>query len=239
MIPYFIILNSTNQDRISHVNTMVEANPDKNFSIIPIVNPSPVTIKKFIDEHGITIAKGKYQINKLSCHFSHYLAYSIIINKGIERAIILEDDFTFCQNYDDELNNVMSELPADFDLIRLFHPFYHIVEPINGKKYIGLQSALCGDVGNLVSLKGARILKEKLGEILAVPVKENSNPGSFTDVGFVPNDIVIHMNDGGMKSFNSVQILVDTVGDVDVNNKRKLASTIHFKNEYYEQENDN
>ena len=215
MIPYYIILHPFNTKRIRYVKTQIDKYKDKNFIIIRAIIPED--IKNFLVNNQISMKKGKYFAAKLACHLSHYLAYKTIIESGCEKAIILEDDFVLFNDHDKQINNILNELPVDFDLVRLFHSNVNII-PLKDKRYIGEQSTPIGDVGNLVTCNGAIKIKNQLGNII---LKEK-------DEGFIPNDVSIYNlgQEGKIKSFNSVKLVVGTMGNISKFEEGQLGSTI-------------
>jgi GR25 family glycosyltransferase involved in LPS biosynthesis len=52
---------------------------------------------------------------EIACNVSHYMAYKAISEKGIDRALILEDDVILYHNFAKKLRRVLDELPEDFD----------------------------------------------------------------------------------------------------------------------------
>ena len=215
MFIYHIILNTLNTQRIRYVKTQMDKFKDKRFNIIKAITPKD--IDSFVIKNNINLKKGNYFAAKLACHLSHYLAYKTIVESGCEKAIILEDDFVLFNDHDKQINNILNELPVDFDLVRLFHSNVNII-PLKDKRYIGEQSTPIGDVGNLVTCNGAIKIKNQLGNII---LKEK-------DEGFIPNDVSIYNlgQEGKIKSFNSVKLVVGTMGNISKFEEGQLGSTI-------------
>ena len=55
----------------------------------------------------------------LGCLDSHRRLFDHAKNNNIETLMVIEDDIEVCENFNDNLNKVMSELPEDWDLLYL------------------------------------------------------------------------------------------------------------------------
>lgn len=57
---------------------------------------------------------------EIGCYLSHVKAVNRILELGLERALILEDDFVLCENFSSRLHALLKETAdSDFDQIRL------------------------------------------------------------------------------------------------------------------------
>jgi GR25 family glycosyltransferase involved in LPS biosynthesis len=52
----------------------------------------------------------------MSLHLKHNYVYNIIA-ENYERALIFEDDVILCDNFIDKLNNYITQLPEDYDML--------------------------------------------------------------------------------------------------------------------------
>ena len=57
-----------------------------------------------------------YQKSTMSLHLKHNYVYNIIA-ENYERALIFEDDVILCDNFIDNLNNYINQLPENFDML--------------------------------------------------------------------------------------------------------------------------
>ena len=227
MIPYLVILNYSDNRRVNYVNNQIATFSDKEFHIIPAILPAG--IEDFIIENSIVINKGRYLAAKLACYLSHYLAFDTVVKNGYDHAIILEDDFVLFDNHDEQIAGILEELPADYDIVRLYYNNYKI-SPISGKKFIGKQDSVTGDIGNIVSLKGAEKIRAEFKT-----VEYEDILSEYTLSGFISNDIQIYKMGLNSKliSFNSVNVVVGTLGDLNKSTPGPLGSNINNKTEYY------
>ena len=51
------------------------------------------------------------------CFISHVRIYQDMIDKNIPFAVVMEDDAIFCENFKEKLNEVVNELPNDFQIL--------------------------------------------------------------------------------------------------------------------------
>jgi len=228
MIPHFIILNLDATDRVHYVSDLIKKHSDINFNVINAVVPQ--TIKSFLKLNEIVIDKGFYLARKLACYLSHYKAYKIVSDLDLPIAIILEDDFKLCENYCEEINTVVNEIPSDCDVVRLYH--FNQILPIEGLEYMGKNDAW-GDVANLVTRKGTKLLSSYFKTVKY-------------EVGFAgvkPGDILLTdlCRENKLKMFNAIKQIVDTEGDTSTDimecfrsGHKKLGSTINNYNEMIE-----
>ena len=57
-----------------------------------------------------------YKKSKMSLHLKHNYVYNIIA-ENYDRALIFEDDVILCDNFIDNLNNYITQLPENFDML--------------------------------------------------------------------------------------------------------------------------
>ena len=57
-----------------------------------------------------------YKKSTMSLTLKHFYVYKLIA-KNYENALIFEDDVILCDNFIDKLNNYMSQLPEDYDML--------------------------------------------------------------------------------------------------------------------------
>lgn len=72
--------------------------------------------KNEISEDDSNLFDTYYSKPHMSLYLKHTYVYNIIA-EHYEHALILEDDVILCDNFVENLNNYMSELPEDFDML--------------------------------------------------------------------------------------------------------------------------
>ena len=227
MIPYLIILNHSDHTRVDHVYNQIQKHKDKQFTVLTAILPKDISA--CIVSNQIKIDKGRYLERKLACYLSHYMAYSYMVERKYEKAVILEDDFIFYDDHDQKIENIIREISDDFDIVRLYHHNKYSILPLPGKEFIGSQSSVAGDVGNLVSLKGAIKILSELKTINFIGIRDE------LPEGFIPNDIIIYKMGilRQLNSFSSIDVVVGTQGDINKNVPGVLGSTINSYTDYY------
>jgi GR25 family glycosyltransferase involved in LPS biosynthesis len=51
------------------------------------------------------------------CFISHFRIFKDIVNKNMPFAVIFEDDGILCENFKDKINNIINEIPKDFQIL--------------------------------------------------------------------------------------------------------------------------
>lgn len=84
---------------------------------------------------------------ELGCLESHY---NVLLNTESELTLVLEDDFELCEDFDNELNKCLNELPKDWNALWLGG---RVVKKENYSKNIFSLKATTGTYGYLVRKK--------------------------------------------------------------------------------------
>jgi GR25 family glycosyltransferase involved in LPS biosynthesis len=74
--------------------------------------------KDEITDYESNLFDTNYKKSTMSLHLKHNYVYNIIA-ENYERALIFEDDVILCDNFMDKLNNYMTQLPENFDMLFL------------------------------------------------------------------------------------------------------------------------
>ena len=142
-------------DKIIYIN--LERRPDRNKNVIDqltklnliqmaerfnAIDGSTLNLDKIdssiITKQGIDDAKKSEIIYKfltpgaIGCAMSHRAIYQKIINENIQRCLILEDDITIDENFNEKIKDIENEISYDYDL---FFLGYHINASLKGNIY--------------------------------------------------------------------------------------------------------
>jgi len=158
--PVFVILLESDSARVRHVKKMLKTNI-VNAEIVPAVDVGKITrdeLKQFIDNGDVA---GTYYDDltpgELGCAMSHLSVWRKIAAGGFEQALVLEDDFMFCQNFSEKYDRLKKTLPKDFDVtfLYLWLRKRYPVKPSARSPHIGIPSDPYGTVGYIISRRGA------------------------------------------------------------------------------------
>jgi glycosyl transferase family 25 len=97
---------------------------------------------------------------EVGCYASHLMAASIVIDRGLEHALILEDDAEFSPEFAQSLENILASLPAGWDLVHLSGDPSHATKPVARLEQSGTlvrySRVPSGTVAYLISRTGAK-----------------------------------------------------------------------------------
>ena len=114
-------------DRIGSCTEQLKKNNIENYEFVYGINYKDIDIGNYIKEKKCT----QYLVNQLSSggnnftkrRLACYQTFSDIMNKTVENnykiILFLEDDFFFCDNINEKVEELFKKLPLDWDLIRL------------------------------------------------------------------------------------------------------------------------
>jgi GR25 family glycosyltransferase involved in LPS biosynthesis len=150
--PVFVVSLESNFARVQHVKNMLKT-ISVNAEIVPAVDVGKITrdeLKQFIDKGDV--AETYYDDltpGELGCAMSHLSVWRKIVDAGFEQALVLEDDFMFCQNFSEKYYRLKNALPKDFDVtfLYLWLRKQYPVNPLASSPYIGIPSNPYGTVG--------------------------------------------------------------------------------------------
>lgn len=114
---------------------------------------------------NLTTSIGKYIVSKnmVGCGISHIKLWEKIVNENIEKALILEDDFIFKDDFLNKFNKIIENTPIDYDMIFLTSNFIHnkTLKLYDINEYFYKQSLISQTLGYIITLNGAKkILKD-------------------------------------------------------------------------------
>ena len=227
-IPYILIRNHRAPERCDHVDSIMLNHPDKDFVVMNAVTPD--RIETVVGENNIRLHPGSYHSAKLSCYLSHYLVYDFIVKNNLHQVVVLEDDFIFAENYDADFKDLLTEVPDDFTVVRMYHdPCIHLA-PHKDKKYITFMSCMAGDVGSLISYNGAVIIRALMRSVKLPEPHDYEIVRNM--IRFVPNDLLIYRTNL-TTNYNSVKALINTLGSITIDRPGPLGSSIYSDKDYY------
>jgi glycosyl transferase family 25 len=97
---------------------------------------------------------------EIGCYASHLMAASIVVDRGLEHALILEDDAEFSPEFAQSLENILASLPASWDLVHLSGVPSHATKPVARFEQTGAlvrySRVPSGTVAYLISRTGAK-----------------------------------------------------------------------------------
>ena len=160
------------QDRKNNViKELKKINQLDNAIRIDAVNGKNLNLKSLskdlITDQGINDALNEKQKvytylthGAIGCALSHKNAYEYIINNNLDSALILEDDITIDNNFNNKLRQIYNIIPKDFDMLFIG---YHgtsdrYLKRINS--FYSRPQKLFGLFGYIVTNEGARKLLE-------------------------------------------------------------------------------
>lgn len=139
----------------------------------PAVDGRLLDLGKLIEEGIYNPAKSEEAFSRqlslpeIGCSLSHYNVYRMMIERGDEAALILEDDALFLTDFTQQLLAAYRELPSGWGILNLNCPcqrYEHITENI--VKYDGIGSLPVACSAFLLSRRGAELLIEN-----AMPIR--------------------------------------------------------------------
>jgi glycosyl transferase family 25 len=96
---------------------------------------------------------------EVGCYASHFMAARIVVERGLEHALILEDDAEFSPNLAQSLKGILAQLPADWDLVHLYGNEPFATKPVacleQSRTLVRYSRVPRGTVAYLISRSGA------------------------------------------------------------------------------------
>ena len=117
MIPTIVINLKYNEDRKRAMNEKLKKTCLTNIIFVDAIDGNTElnhfdfsVMPNWIDP----IANKKINVGYIGCTLSHYFTWKYIVENNITKAIVLEDDTMFCDNFDDEISIILqSNIPYD------------------------------------------------------------------------------------------------------------------------------
>jgi glycosyl transferase family 25 len=138
----------------------------KNFERFPAINGSGLTEKEkknLTTDVGYIIAS----TSMIGCGTSHINIWKKIIKEGINKTLVLEDDFILKDNFINNFNHYYKYCPENYDILYLTDNLLHNknikIKDINDYYY--KQLLISQTVGYIISIEGARKLLNYINKI--------------------------------------------------------------------------
>ncbi|CAG8551876.1 3627_t:CDS:1 [Dentiscutata erythropus] len=119
----------------------------------------------FDNNHFRKYGYGELSADRRACYLSHYMIYKLIIDKGLNNALILEDGVDFETNITAIMTDIHRNLPDSWDTLYIGHCFEGMGKPVGNSSFAnGLYESVNPGCKHAyaVSNSGARKLVEKL-----------------------------------------------------------------------------
>jgi len=137
-----------------------------NFEFINAINGNNLTndeFKSYTSDIGYYITSP----SMVGCGMSHIKIWEEIIQNNIEFSLILEDDFIFKENFLNDFNELIKNVPDNFDLLFLNENIlinkYLKIQDINNYLYKPL--FLFHTISYIITLEGAKKLLKKINKV--------------------------------------------------------------------------
>lgn len=96
---------------------------------------------------------------QIACSISHMQVWRLIIERNIDAALVLEDDARLANDLPGIIDDVVAQLPSDWDIVRLCRASKRAVKPVGmvrgGRTLVRYSRVPLGRAGYLVSRAGA------------------------------------------------------------------------------------
>lgn len=175
MIKIFVINLKKDKNKRENVSKLLNKFNIK-FEIIDAVYGNDLTEEyknsKYTKEETIKNIGREMSNGELGCALSHYQIYEYIVNKNIEKSIILEDDILINQEFKNFLSKIDS-IPKEIELLLLgYHSNQHTEQKthssywgrisIDGLKFVKLIEIAYGTYGYYITKEGAKKLYNEI-----------------------------------------------------------------------------
>lgn len=162
----FIINLDKDADRYQNCIKQMNYYNITNYERFPAINGSKLSdkeIKNLTTDIGNIIASR----SMIGCGTSHINIWKRIIKEGINKTLVLEDDFIFKDNFINKFNNYYKYCPENYDILYLTdNPLHNKnikIKDINDYYY--KQLIISQTVGYIISIEGARKLLNHINKI--------------------------------------------------------------------------
>jgi glycosyl transferase family 25 len=175
------------------------------FERFPGIKVSDVS-QNILDKY-IPIEIQKYGPNgMIGCGLSHLFIWQDAIKKNYKNILVLEDDVYFTDDFNEYLDNVMEELPKDYDILYLgYKDYFRCEPPKNGKfNYIYTPYYPLLTHAMIISNKGLKKLIKiiiKIDKHIDWSIANNANKlNIYASKKKIANQIWINSNNANLKT---------------------------------------
>jgi GR25 family glycosyltransferase involved in LPS biosynthesis/exopolysaccharide biosynthesis predicted pyruvyltransferase EpsI len=218
LIENHVILLERDEARVDHVQSeIVEKLGYGNVTVCTAFDGESDNLLEIMAELGVSIERDysrKCTVGQIACSLSHIAIWQELKERNVKECVIIEDDAIICDDYFNEIEKVMSELPDEWDLVFLFtHPEQRenlMKNEIPGKLHITNSFFTWGTVGYLISASGIEKLLSN-SEIICLSK---------------PFDRALQEAISELVIYHSREIIIETKGQlVESNNKNELFNS--------------
>lgn len=162
----FIINLDKDADRYQECLKQIHKYNITNYERFPAVNGAILTEK---EKKNLTTDIGNIIASKsmIGCGTSHINIWKRIIKEGINKTLVLEDDFIFKDNFINKFNHYYKYCPENYDILYLTdNPLHNKnikIKDINDYYY--KQLLVSQTVGYIISIEGARKILNHINKI--------------------------------------------------------------------------
>ena len=117
-VKIFIINLDKDVKRLTNAYEQLNKYEFKNYEKFTGIYGKQLSIDE-INDNTTFIGKLLASKSMIGCGLSHIKLWEKIVNENIELSLILEDDFVFYDDFKNKLNNLLLNVPNNYDMIHL------------------------------------------------------------------------------------------------------------------------
>jgi glycosyl transferase family 25 len=120
-----------------------------------------------LDTYTTKIGKLIASKSMIGCGISHINIWKRIIKEGINKCLILEDDFILVDNFLNKFNNIVKKSPAEYDILFLSSNIIHNknLKLYDIDDYFYKQLLISQTVGYIITIEGAKKILKYLNKV--------------------------------------------------------------------------
>ena len=120
-----------------------------------------------LDTYTTKIGKLIASKSMIGCGISHINIWKRIIKEGINKCLILEDDFILVDNFLNKFNNIIKKSPAEYDILFLSSNIIHNknLKLYDIDDYFYKQLLISQTVGYIITIEGAKKILKYLNKV--------------------------------------------------------------------------
>lgn len=187
----FIILLGRDERRRCNVQRAI-ADGGLDAEIVPAVDGLELTsvdVERLIRRGRLEAERAAaLKRGQIACALSHVRVLERVLDRGLERAVILEDDVRLPPDFARRLGAALGETPPDFDLLYLYDGNPDSSTPVPGASRVRASGYPLGTVAYAVSRKGASRILERI-----LPIRDH-----------LDEMLASHVERGHLKAYSAV-----------------------------------
>jgi GR25 family glycosyltransferase involved in LPS biosynthesis len=120
-----------------------------------------------LDTYTTKIGKLIASKSMIGCGISHINIWKRIIKEGINKCLILEDDFILVDNFLNKFNNIIKKSPSEYDILFLSSNIIHNknLKLYDIDDYFYKQLLISQTVGYIITIEGAKKILKYLNKV--------------------------------------------------------------------------